>query len=81
MARKSSMYSKPTRATVKIFRSTMRRWTVPTWGGGSGVTEKHLGLTQEGFAERYGIPAKRNSPVRDRTDHAAPRGTCLPDRH
>ena len=36
-----------------------------------------LGLTQEGFAERY----KRDSPVRDRTDHAAPRGTCLPDRH
>ena len=22
---------------VKIFRPTVRRWTVPTWGGGSGV--------------------------------------------
>jgi DNA-binding transcriptional regulator YiaG len=48
---------RPTRATLKIFRSTVRRWTVPTWSGGSGRRlRSRLGLTQEGFAERYGIP-------------------------
>ena len=37
MAKKSSILLEPTQATLKIFRSTVRRWTVPTWGGGSGV--------------------------------------------
>src|ERR1700679_3126682 len=35
--RKAVSCLRPTRATLKIFRSTVRRWTVPTWGGGSGV--------------------------------------------
>jgi uncharacterized DUF497 family protein len=35
--RKAVSCLKPTRATLKIFRPTVRRWTAPAWGGGSGV--------------------------------------------
>ena len=73
---------RPTRATLKIFRSTVRRLHSAPWAGGSGLLHPTaLGLTQEGFAEPVRHPAKRDLPVRTPTDHAAPCCACLSDRH
>jgi hypothetical protein len=53
--RKAVMCLRPTSATLKIFRSIRRRWTAPTWAG-IRLLRDRLGLIQEGFAKRYGIP-------------------------
>jgi hypothetical protein len=60
-----------TRAILKIFRSIRQRWTEPTWGGESGA----LGIASASLRRALlsdTAPPERDSPVRNRTDYAAP---------